>query len=909
MNEKAVDLVAIKSAEERLDGIDIHAIVSNQFSINQVGTSLTNDQKLFILKRLNYDSLVTLEDMPPTASYMIEQVEGLHIDEALAIMKQALIDHDADVNIPTADYELWENLVALESSQAGVKGTLQNALNNEKNETVINTNHYESDSSSGKIEEGSYSGDWHNIVDWDLQIKLEAALIAFYSPYPEVRAVTEPFDDPDMPCETIRVYILGIFWCAIGAVIDQFFSQRQPSIALSSAVVQIFLLPCGMFLHWVLPAKKIKLWKYTIDLNPGPWNKKEQMLATLFYSVTGGSTSYVSYNLHAQKMSIFYGNEWANFGYQLLLILSTNYVGFGLAGIIRKFAVYPVQSVWPSILPNLAVNKALMQPDKKELINGWKISRYNFFFITFGASWLYFWIPNYLFGALSTFNWITWINPYNLNLVNITGSVRGLGLNPIPSFDWNVINYPLPLALPFFNQVNTYIGAILGFFCIIGLWYSNYKWTKYLPINSNKLFTNTGKVYQVRKVVSEDSLFSKTKYESYGAPFYSAANLIVYGSFFALYPFAFFYESALYWKPISKALKGLGSLVKDWKRSTYDGFNDPYSRHMKKYKEVPEWVFTCVLIMSIVLAILCVKLYPAETPVWTIFFVIGLNFVFLIPITAIYSRTGFSFALNVLTELIIGYALPGNGLALMLTKALGVNTDYQAENYITNQKQAHYLKIAPRALFRCQMLSVLIASFVQLGIMNFQMNGGIKDYCDGNKSFTCPGAITFYNASISWGVIGPKKVFGGLYPVLQYCFLIGFLLVFPCLLFKWYGPKRLTKYFQPTVIIGGFIIYAPYNLSYYTGGLYVSYAFMSYIKRHYLTWWSKYTYILGAGLSAGVAFSSIIIFFAVQYHDRSIDWWGNTVSFQGYEGRAVGGLNATLSAPDGYFGPRIGHFP
>lgn len=116
------------------------------------------------------------------------------------------------------------------------------------------------------------------------------------------------------------------------------------------------------------------------------------------------------------------------------------------------------------------------------------------------------------------------------------------------------------------------------------------------------------------------------------------------------------------------------------------------------------------------------------------------------------------------------------------------------------------------------MFSVLISSFVQLAIINFEMNGGIKDSCDGNKQFTCPDNVTFYSSSVVWGVIGPKRIFDGLYPMLKYCFLIGFLLVFPCLAFKWYAPQKYSRYFQPTVIIGGFLNFAPYNLSYYTGG-------------------------------------------------------------------------------------------
>ncbi|KAK6199216.1 OPT oligopeptide transporter protein-domain-containing protein [Scheffersomyces amazonensis] len=889
--EKITGITSIRSVGSHLDiedhEIDLRAVASNAVSLGDVGTSLTNDQKWFILKRLHFDHLVSLAELPVQASFMIEKVEGLKIDEAVQILKDAAVEHEDDINIPRADLDLIDDLIA---------GAASHSYSSAEQPTVF-----------GNI----YDVDYHQIVDWELQVRLEAALIAYHSPYPEVRAVIEPYDDPTIPVETVRVYIAGIIWTAIGAVINQFFAERQPGITLDSSVVQIFLYPTGLILERILPKWKFKIWKYTIDLNPGPWNYKEQFLATLFYSVSG-ATSYVSYNIHVQKMAVFYDNKWVDFGYEVLLILSNNFLGFGLAGIMRKFTVYPTAAVWPTLLPTIALNKALMQPEKREVINGWKISRYYFFFLTFAASFVYFWVPDYLFQALSYFNWMTWIAPDNFNLAMITGSISGLGLNPIPTFDWNIISFNGPLYLPFYNQVNNYIGMIIGFFCIIGVYWSNYKWTAFLPINSNGLFTNTGDPYAVTAILNERGLLDEAKYQEYGPPFYSAANLVLYGAFFALYPFAVVYECTLNYKSMWKALKGLSVGFKSYKKSTFEGFNDPHTTMMKAYKEVPDWAFLVILVISLVLAIICVEIYPAETPVWGLFFALGINLVFLIPITAVYSRTGFSFGLNVLVELIVGYALPGNGLALNFIKAFGYNIDGQAQNYITDQKMAHYVKIPPRSLFRVQILSVFIASFIQLGIINFVI-GNIKNYCDPHNTqhFTCPNSRTFYSASIQWGVIGPKRVFNGLYPILQYCFLIGFLLAFPCIAFKKYAPKKYSKYFEPTIIIGGFLNYAPYNLSFITPSLYASIAFMWYIRTRFIAWWSKYNYILSGGLTAGVAFSSIIIFFAVEYHEKDVNWWGNYVSFIGIDGGygRQSLKNVTAEAPDGYFGPRIGNFP
>lgn len=888
--------------------VDLQALTSQDIALEDVADGLSSAQKFYVLKRLNLDHLESLDDLPVTATFMLEKISHFPVEESLQILNNYLTEHEDDVNIPTSEYDFIKQLyddaprhLSLGDVKDGSSLVEEKKVSIDEKGPQTYTVQKGSDTESNELE----------IHDWEFQLRTEAAMIAYFSPYPEVRSVTNPYDDPSIPVETLRVYLLGILWTGVGSFVNQFFAERQPGISLSPAVVQLLLYPSGVLLATILPKKTIRLWRWSIDLNPGPWNYKEQMLATIFYSVSAG-TPYVSSNIHVQKLPRYYNNQWVDWGYQILLILSTNFMGFGFAGIIRKFAVYPVRALWPTLLPTLALNRALLQKDKKESINGWKISRYNFFFLFFSISFLYFWIPNYLFEALSYFNWLTWIAPNNFELSLVTGSLYGLGLNPLPTFDWNVINYNSALIIPFYSQINQYIGSFIGFICIIGLYYSNYYWSAYLPINTSTLFNNKGERYQVQEVVNERSLFDNEKYQEIGPPFYSAANLLVYGSFFAIYPFAFIYEVFWNWRPMWFALKHLGGSFKNFRKSTFEGFDDPHSTMMKQYKEVADWAFVVILIIAVVLAIVCVQVYPAETPVWGIFFALGINFIFLIPLTAIQATTGWGFGLNVLVELIVGYALPGNGLALNFIKALGYNINGQAQNYITDQKMGHYVKIPPRALFRCQVLSVFIASFISLAVMNFMIDN-VEDYCtpQSSQKFLCPSSNVFFSASVLWGTIGPKKVFGGLYPLLEWCFLIGALAPIPCILFKKYGPKKITKYFQPTLIIGGFLIYAPYNLSYFTTGVYFSFIFMYYIRKHYQAWWEKYNFVLSGAMDAGVAFSSIIIFFAVQYHDKPIDWWGNSVSYQGVEGGYGQQTlkNATLEAPDGYFGPRIGSFP
>jgi len=949
MTNKDLDVFQIGSVTSHTNledhEVNLQALQSHPISIGEVGTTLTNAQKDFVLHRLHFDALDTFEDLPPQATFVFEKIEEMSIEEAVKILKEAVREHIDDVNILGSDIELWKKLINYEEPKQLYKDNLKHMFGlklktasvestneikpqeefQEKEQKVLPpvpekqtlANEREPRGVSPVVGQSSvlsdteeHKLDYHDVVDWELQVRLEAVIIAYWSPYAQVRAVTDPFDDPTVPAETLRVYIISLIWIGLGAVINQFFSERFPGIGLNMSVVQVFLYPSGKLLEWILPKWKCKVFGFTIDLNPGPYTFKEQMLATITCGVSSG-TSYASVNILMQKSDKFYGNEWANFGYQVLLTMATQYMGFSLCGILRSFAVYPVKAVWPPILPNIKLNKILTSPEKKSIINGWSISGYKLFFITCATSFVYFWVPNYLFAALSTFNWLTWIKPDNFSLALATGSFGGLGVNPIPTFDFNIIGAD-SFYIPFYTNFIGYLGSIVSMFIIIAIYYSNSAWTGYLPLNSNSLFTNTGEEYDVLSILNDNGLFDQKKYEEVGPPFYSAASLLCYGAFFALYPFQLVYEFGTQWRPMYEATKSVINGFKKIKRSVYRELTDPHSVMMRAYPEVPDLWYVGILIISLVLAIVCVEVYPTETPVWGIFFALGINFVFLIPLTSLASRTGYLFELNVLVELIIGYAIPGNGIALALIKTLGYNIGGQANNFVNDLKQGHYAKIPPRAMFRSQLLSVLVTMFIQLGIINYQITG-IKDYCDLNnkQKFYCYGTRDFYNSSILWGVIGPRKVFSGLYPVLPYCFLIGLGAGLLCVAYKKLVPIRYSLYFEPTIFLGAFQNWAPSNLSYYTGGLYLGYAMMHYVRRKYEAWWQKYNYLLGSGIDAGIAFSSIIIYFAVQYHEKNIDWWGNTVPYDGldYQLRDTVSRLDIADAPDGYIGPRIGHFP
>ena len=154
-------------------------------------------------------------------------------------------------------------------------------------------------------------------------------------------------------------------------------------------------------------------------------------------------------------------------------------------------------------------------------------------------------------------------------------------------------------------------------------------------------------------------------------------------------------------------------------------------------------------------------------------------------------------------------------MALAFIKALGYNIDGQAQNFINDLKQGHYAKLPPRAMYRCQLLSVFITSFIQLGILNYQITG-IKDYCvPGNKQNLHVLELRHSIMLQFYGGYWTQESFQWIISNFSLVFLDRVLVGFPC--FKKWAPRKYSKYFEPSIIIGGFLGYAPYNLSYNTG--------------------------------------------------------------------------------------------
>jgi OPT family oligopeptide transporter len=271
------------------------------------------------------------------------------------------------------------------------------------------------------------------------------------SPYPEVRAAVRNFDE-DLPCNTVRAWTIGMLLVVVGASMNTLFSLRQPSISIGPLIAQIVAWPMGHGWAKFVPEREFTTFGTTWTLNPGPFNVKEHAIIVVMASVSF-SVAYATDIILAQV--IFYKQDFG-IVFQLLLTISTQSVGYGIAGMLRKFLgkclpslavillltiqVYPASMIWPENLAGVTLMNAMYErndaPDPSVL--GGAMHRYKWFAIVTACSFFYYFIPGFLAQFLSIFAVATWMAPQNPIVNQLFGGQTGLSLLPI-TFDWTQI--------------------------------------------------------------------------------------------------------------------------------------------------------------------------------------------------------------------------------------------------------------------------------------------------------------------------------------------------------------------------------------------------------------------------------------------------------------------------------------
>ncbi|KAF2312423.1 hypothetical protein GH714_034639 [Hevea brasiliensis] len=458
--------------------------------------------------------------------------------------------------------------------------------------------------------------------------------------------------------------------------------------------------------------------------------------------------------------------------------------------------------------------------------------------VAFICSFAYYVFPGYLFPKLTSVSWICWVFPTSILAHQLGSGLRGLGVGSF-GLDWASVSSYLgsPMVSPWFATANLAVGFALFMYVVtpIAYWLNVYK-AKAFPIFSDGLFTSDGQKYNISAIIDENFHVDMDAYEHQGPLYLSTIFAMIYGLNFACLAATVVHVFLFHGRDIWQLSK---SAFQEKKM-------DVHTKLMRKYKLVPEWWFLCILFLNILATIITYTRLKRDNRVY--------NWVF----------------------------VPRISVANICFKVYGYISMKQAITFLQDFKLGHYMKIPPRAMFMAQVVGTIISAMVHLATSWWLMDT-IPNLCDrellpAGSPWTCPGDHVFYDASVIWGLIGPRRIFGDLghYSAMNWLFLAG--AIAPILV--WIAHKALPnkhwiRSISIPVLLGATHEMLPATAVNYTTWVLVGFASGFIAFRYYRDWWSRHNYVLSGALDAGLAFMAVFLYLCLGMQHVSLDWWGN----------------------------------
>ncbi|KAI4255656.1 MAG: hypothetical protein LQ352_002470 [Teloschistes flavicans] len=756
------------------------------------------------------------------------------------------------------------------------------------------------------------------------------------SRYAQVRASVSAKDNATASINTPRMWTLSMLCALLGSGTNLFFSLRYPSVAITPVIALVVVHPLGLAWDRLFkrdgdPAEvydygrlvkrppgeddtgsvsnltRIRRW-----LGQGRWNEKEHACVYVSSNVSFGFAFATDVIVEQVK---FYKQDLGIL-YQLALTVSTQVLGYSFAGLTRRYLVRPASMIWPSTLMSTAMFTT-MHKSQNMTVNGWSITRWRFFLLVFFGAFAWYFLPGLLFPALSNFSVVTWFAPGNVVLANLFGTTSGLGMLPI-TFNWAQIAYiGSPLLTPWWAAANVVTGLVVVMWIVAPiLYYKNFLYSAFMPILSSSVFDNTGKEYDVSRILTPDYLFDRKKYEAYSRVYLPITYALAYGVQFAGLSALVTHTACWYGKEIwqvsqqsvasdqtrdsvayepihdrtdGKRIDHARSSSRESNASGEVGLDtsmsgdDVHARLMRRYEDAPASWYLATFLTMLAIGLFVVTYYPTHLPWYGLLFALSITALLFIPVGIVMAITNQHSSLYLICQIICGTVFPGRPVANMVFTTYCYISSAQGVKFSSDLKLGHYMKIPPKLLFQVQMLATLVSSFTQVGVLNWMFRN-LSSLCepDAINGFSCPLARVHFNGSILWGVVGPRRFFGqgALYKHLVWFFLLG--AVAPVIVFL-IGRKRPQNSFWRKInlpVLFGSLSWIPpaTGLNFSTWAL-VCFVFNSVVRKRKPGWWGKYTMTLSAALDSGLAIGVVVIFFGIIFPGwaKGFSWWGTEV--------------------------------
>ena len=427
-------------------------------------------------------------------------------------------------------------------------------------------------------------------------------------------------------------------------------------------------------------------------LNPGPFNSKEH--AAIVIMASAAATAAVATEILAAQ-SLYYNMDPSPAA-AVFLVISSQLLGYGIAGLLRGTLVRPTKMLWPI---NIPVNTLLetLHRDKKETKQRLKI-----FYIIFFSLFVWEVFPEYIFPVLIGVSVFCLARQDSLVFTNLFGGSQGnegLGFLSI-SFDWQYVGgLGSPLWVPLQTLTNSFIGYLGCTIFFMGIYYGNLWESQNFPFLSQLLFDNSSNFtsyspYNLSLILTPENEIDPAGVIENGIPYLTGTyvgylittNMGITAAF--VHMFLWNYDdikqgwsfinrrnmktlvqpsSWMFWKEGKSHEQRRAEILED------DAIDPHYKIMVDSYKEVPQWWFGLVLLLSFVVGLGTLYGVKSTLPWWGFILANLLAAIMILFFGAQYGITGFQFNQQPVIQMLAGYIHPGKPLGTDIVFGLFYN--------------------------------------------------------------------------------------------------------------------------------------------------------------------------------------------------------------------------------------------
>lgn len=318
-------------------------------------------------------------------------------------------------------------------------------------------------------------------------------------------------------------------------------------------------------------------------------------------------------------------------------------------------------------------------------------------------------------------------NPVFTNIFGGASGDEGMGLFSL-CLDWQYISGGFsPLYYPLESLISQGVGVCLCIIVFSAIYYGNVWNAQNFPFLSQVLFnegSNSSNFIQWNQtaVIGSNNVVDPQALAAEGLPYFAGtyvvnilvSNMAITAAIVHIYLY--------HWDDIKSTVTAFSpqNILRklDPRRWNLDFFRngaapepkedhyDPHYALMLKYKAVPDWWYACVLLLSVVVALVCIYVGNSTLPWWGFFIACLVAFVLLLTFGAMQAVTGIGFIIQPFVQLIGGYIQPGNPVANMFF-VLYVSYDprfipgecLSQIHFFPNVEVARDTILSPKALF------------------------------------------------------------------------------------------------------------------------------------------------------------------------------------------------------------------